>query len=342
MSKTRTRLTDIARHAGVSTATVSRVINETGQVSDDTRHRVLVAIDSLGYERPSHERAHGSRTVGIIVPELTNPVFAAFTHAMELELSRAGTLPLVCTQTPGGTSEEDYVNELVARGVAGIVFISGRHANYRGDLTRYHHLSERHIPFVTINGARKEISAPDFSTADNIGIHAAVNHLVNLGHRNIALLGGYSHIIPAERKVNAFCQAMKEFLDITDPVIVETFYTYEAAAAATKQLATQGVTGIICGSDLQALGAIRTLHSLGLSIPGDISVIGFDDTMLMAHMSPPLTTIRQPIAAITTAAVRALFNQINDANSAVGHFEYTPDLIVRGSTGIAPAHQHSI
>lgn len=336
MTKNRTRMSDIAALAGVSTATVSRVINGTGQVSGETRHRVLVAIDSLGYERPSTDHPSGATLIGIVVPELINPVFASFAHALQLEIARAGGLPLLCTQTPGGTSEADYLHALLERGINGMVFVSGRHADHRGDLVRYAELRDRSIPFVTVNGAREGVDAPDFSTGDALGIHDAVHHLVALGHSRIALLGGQSHIIPAERKVNAFRHVMAEALGDDQPIIVETFYTYEAAAAAMKTLISQGVTAVVCGSDIQALGAVRTAHLLGLSVPEDISVIGFDDTMLMAHVNPALTTVHQPVQAITAAAVQTLFTMLREGTWHTGHFEYTPHLIVRSSTGSAP------
>lgn len=335
MAKQRTRMTDIAAHAGVSTATVSRVVNGTGPVSDETRHRVLVAIDTLGYERPVSESSGSTPLIGVITPELVNPIFAMFAHSMQAEISRSGGIPLICSQTPGGTSEDDYVEMLVARGAAGIVFVSGRHADYRADISRYTRLAERGLPFVTVNGAREEIAAPDFSTGDGLGIRVAVHHLHELGHTRIALLGGQTHIVPAARKVDAFRAVMAEEFGVGDPIVVETFYTYEAAASATRALVERGVTAIVTGSDLQALGVIRTLHSTGLAVPDDVSVIGFDDSMLMAHLEPPLTTIRQPVSAITTAAVQALTSSIRDGERRTGAFVYTPDLIVRGSTGHA-------
>ncbi len=331
--KSRTRMSDIAEHAQVSVATVSRVVNGTGQVSDETRHRVLVAIDSLGYERPATMRAAEDSVIGIIVPELTNPVFATYAHFLQSEISRANRIPIICTQTPGSTSESDYVRTLVDHQVSGIVFVSGRHADLHGDIERYHRLIELTIPYVTINGTRDGVDAPDFSTDDAAGIGAAVKHLADHGHERIALLTGQSHLIPAQRKIAAFRTQMKSVLGQTDPRIIETFYTYEAGAAGAKELLAEGVTGIICASDLQALGAIRTAHSLGLDVPGDASIIGFDDTMLMAHTDPALTSVRQPIQAIARAAIQTLETQLKGASVQPGRFEYTPDLVVRASTG---------
>ena len=129
---------------------------------------------------------------------------------------------------------------------------------------------------------------------------------------------------------------MAQEFGITTPTIIETFYTYEAAASATHALIDAGITAIIAGSDLQAMGAIRTIQSRGLSVPGDISVIGFDDSFLIPHLSPALTTVRQPVQAISHSAVSSLFDAIHSQNPQQHQdFAFTPDLVVRSSTGHA-------
>ena len=190
---------------------------------------------------------------------------------------------------------------------------------------------------MTINGARAEIPAPDFSTGDAGGIRAAVTHLHELGHSRIALLTGRTHVVPALRKAEAFTQVMEELVGDHSPIIEETFYTYEAAAAHTNGLIERGVTAIVTGSDLQALGAIRTITSLGLSVPEDISVIGFDDSFLMSHLSPGLTTVHQPVPAIVAAAVRSLFEALATPDYTPEHADYvfSADLVVRATTARA-------
>ncbi len=231
MTKNRTSMADIAAHAGVSTATVSRVFNGVGQVSDETRRKVLTAIDELGYDRPAPERTPDTPTIGVIVPELTNPIFAAFAHHLQEEVARAGGIAMIRSQTPGATSEFDHLSSLLEHRVSGLIFVSGRHADLLADLGPYHEVVARSIPLVTINGARAEIPAPDFSTDDTLGIRAAVTHLHELGHSRIALLTGRTHIVPALRKAEAFTQVMEELVGDRSPIIEETFYTYEAAAA---------------------------------------------------------------------------------------------------------------
>ena len=337
MTKNRTSMADIAVHAGVSTATVSRVFNGVGQVSDETRRKVLTAIDELGYDRPAPERTPDTPTIGVIVPELTNPIFAAFAHHLQEEVARAGGIAMIRSQTPGATSEFDHLSSLLEHRVSGLIFVSGRHADLLADLGPYHEVVARSIPLVTINGARAEIPAPDFSTDDTLGIRAAVTHLHELGHSRIALLTGRTHIVPALRKAEAFTQVMEELVGDRSPIIEETFYTYEAAAAHTNGLIERGVTAIVTGSDLQALGAIRTITSLGLSVPEDISVIGFDDSFLMSHLSPGLTTVHQPVPAIVAAAVRNLFEALAtpDYNPKHADYVFSPDLVVRATTARA-------
>ena len=132
----RLTLADIAEQAGVSTATVSRVLNGKSNVADVTRRQVLVALDLLGYERPESLRQSSRGLVGLVVPELRNPIFPAFAQEIEQLLAASGHTPLLCTQTPGGTSEDEYIEMLVDRGVSGIVFVSGRHSDTSSDVTR--------------------------------------------------------------------------------------------------------------------------------------------------------------------------------------------------------------
>ena len=138
MTKNRTSMADIAAHAGVSTATVSLVFNGVGHVSEDTRRRVLTAIDELGYDRPPSEHTPSTPTIGVIVPELTNPIFASFAHHLQEEISRAGGIALIRTQTPGATSEFDHLSSLIDHRVDGLIFVSGRHADLLSDLSPYH------------------------------------------------------------------------------------------------------------------------------------------------------------------------------------------------------------
>ena len=177
----RITLSDIADQASVSTATVSRVLNGKSNVAEVTRRQVLVALDLLGYERPETLRQVSKGLVGLVIPELSNPIFPMFAQEIEQLLASSGHTPLLCTQTPGGTSEDEYIEMLVERGAAGIIFVSGRHADTSGDVTRYQRLRERGVPLVTINGNAPTIKAAAFATDDRAAARIAVEHLIKIG-----------------------------------------------------------------------------------------------------------------------------------------------------------------
>src|SRR5512138_2085889 len=162
------RLSDIAAQAKVSEATVSRVLNDKPGVSAETRQAVLTALDVLGYERPARLRKRSAGLVGLVIPELDNPIFPAFAQVIESVLAQAGYTPVLCTQTPGGVTEDEYVEMLLDRQVSGIVFVSGLHADTTADPARYRRLIERPLPIVLVNGYAETIEAPFVSCDDRL------------------------------------------------------------------------------------------------------------------------------------------------------------------------------
>ncbi|GAA1155342.1 LacI family DNA-binding transcriptional regulator [Ornithinicoccus hortensis] len=332
------RLADIASYAGVSEATVSRVLNDKPGVAAATRQAVITALDVLGYERPSRLRRSSAGLVGLVVPELTNPIFPAFAQAVETHLAAAGYTPVLCTQTPGGVHEDEYVQMLLDRGVASIVFISGYHADTRAEVDRYTKLRELGLPIVLVNGYREDIEAPFISHDDVAGVALGVSHLRQLGHSRIGLATGPARYVPVQRKIEGFRQAMSGVLaeaDLED-LVVTTMFSVEGGRSAGQQLVERGATAVVCGSDLMALGVVRAARQAGLEVPRDLSVVGSDDSQLIGFTDPPLTTVRQDVLGMSEAAVAAVLEEIGGA--APGHREYlfSPELVLRGSTGSAP------
>ncbi|SDF99994.1 transcriptional regulator, LacI family [Cellulosimicrobium cellulans] len=342
----RTRLSDLAAQAGVSTATVSRVLNGKPGVASETRQAVLAALDVLGYERPSTLRTRSAGLVGLVVPELTNPVFPAFAQTIESLLSEHGYTPLLCTQSPGGTTEDDYVDMLMDHAVDGIVFVSGLHADTQASHERYERLRSRGIPIVLVNGFAEGIDAPFVSPDDVASVELSVRHLVSLGHRSVGLAIGPDRFVPAQRKLASFAESLVRHGLVADEAeaaqhVVVTLYTVEGGQAAGGELIDSGHTAIVCGSDLMALGAIRAARSRGLRVPQDVSVLGYDDSPLIAFTDPPLTTVRQPVSAMAHAAVSALLTEIAGERAPRTELLFQPELIVRDSTGAAPARAAS-
>jgi alanine racemase len=336
----RARLSDIAQQAEVSEATVSRVLNDRPGVAPETRQAVLTALDVLGYERPARLRKRSAGLVGLVVPELENPIFPAFAQTIESALAPTGFTPVLCTQTAGGVTEDEYVEMLLDRQVSGIVFVSGLHADTAADHERYRALLARPLPIVMVNGYVPGIPAPFVSCDDREAAELAVAHLIALGHRRIGLITGPDRFIPVQRKLTGYKAAMRRLLGAGDAELDEltelSLFGVEGGEVAAARLLDRGVTGLVCGSDLMALGAIRAARQRGRSVPGDLSVVGYDDSPLIAFTDPPLTTMRQPVLSMAAAAVRALVDEIHGHGAPHSEYVFRPELVVRGSTAIAP------
>ena len=332
-------MSDIARQAQVSEATVSRVINDRRGVSLETRQAVLTALDVLGYERPERLRKRSAGLAGLIVPELDNPIFPAFAQVIESTLAQHGYTPVLCTQSPGGVTEDEYVEMMLDRQVSGIVFVSSLSADTAADPSRYRRLIERPLPIVLVNGYAETIEAPFVSCDDRLAGDLAVSHLVALGHRRIGMISGPNRFINTQRKLAGYRAALdREGLSSADLVSL-TLFGVEGGEVAADRLLEQGVTGIVCASDLMALGAIRAARRRGMSVPRDVSVIGFDDSPLIAFTDPPLTTLRQPVSSMAVAAVRCLVDEIDGHGSPHSEYLFRPELVVRESTAIAPTRR---
>jgi len=332
------RLADLAQHAGVSEATVSRVLNERPGVAPRTRQAVLTALDVLGYERPSKLRRSSAGLAGLVVPELTNPIFPAFAQAVETHLAAANYTPVLCTQVPGGMHEDDYVQMLLERGVASIIFISGLHADTKAGVERYTALRERGLPITLINGYRSDVEATFISSDDVAGMHLAVRHLRELGHTRIGLATGPPRYVPVQRKIRGYEEAMDELLPGREHLVQTTIFTVEGGVAAGRKLLEQGVTAVVCGSDLMALGVVRAVRQAGLRVPEDVSVIGSDDSQLIGFTDPPLTTVRQDVEAMSEAAVTAILEEMQGEEVVHREYLFAPELILRRSTGAAPGN----
>ncbi|MFD5424617.1 LacI family DNA-binding transcriptional regulator [Streptomyces sp. NPDC127084] len=323
------RLADLAAQSGVSEATVSRVLNAKPGVSAATRTRVLAALDILGYERPVRLRRRGDGLVGLVVPELTNPIFPAFAQVVEQALSGHGYTPLLCAKQPGGATEDELVEQLEESGVDGIVFLSGLHADTSADPARYAELAARKVPFVLVNGHNERISAAFVSADDQMAAAMAVRHLAELGHERIGLAVGPARYVPSRRKTEGFLATAGPG---AERYVRHTLFSVEGGHAAAAELIDAGCTGIVCGSDMMALGAIRAVRERGLDVPGDVSVVGYDDSPLIAFTDPPLTTVRQPVHAMASTAVGALLEEIRGNPVPTTEYLFQPELVVRGST----------
>src|SRR3954471_875686 len=203
------KLADVAKQAGVSEATVSRVLNGKPGISDATRAAVLTALDVIGYERPTHLRLRRARMVGLIVPELQNPIFPALAEVVAGALAQRGFNAVLCTRT-GSMSEAEYVEMLLERQVSGMVFAGGQYAEADAPHEHYLRLLQLRLPVVLVNAAADHLDFPRVSTDDAVAMEQAYAHLSYLGHERIGLILGPPDHVPSRRKLEAFERATQE------------------------------------------------------------------------------------------------------------------------------------
>ena len=282
-------------------------------------------MTELGYDREKFQQRTG--VVGVIVPELSNPSFPAFAESLG-QLFQPLHRSVIVAAGPLGADEPSCIATLLDLGVDGVVSISGAAADAEADLTPYLRLAEAGIPTIFINGHTTELAAAFVNCSSTESIASPVAHLKSLGHERIGLAVGPARFLPTRLKSSAFLE-----LGFGKDSIERTIFTPEGGQVAAAKLLDAGHTAIICGSDLMALGVIREAHSRGLRVPEDLSVIGFDDSPLMAFTEPALTTVRQPVRAMCEAAVSGLVRAM-DGNTPDGtELVFRPDLIIRQSTG---------
>ena len=335
----RVKLTDVAAAAGVHAGTASRALNPATreQVSRETSRRVLQAAQRLGYV--PNTLARGLRTarsyiVGMVVPDITNPLFPPMVRGAEQVLSGAGyTLVLTDTDNDAGT-ERRQVEQLRARGADGFVIATARWEDPLLD-----EIAAAGTPSVLVNRYTASRALPYVGGDERTGIRLAVEHLVGIGHRRIVYIAGPQDTSTGRERAGAFRQAVRAhgLASRRRLVTVAAAYSEAAGEAATHRLldATTDFTAIMTGNDLIALGVLSVLAERGIRCPDDVSVVGFNDLPMVDKLSPSLTTVRLPLHAIGATAARILLAQMEDGptDGALAQSLLGVELAVRGSTG---------
>ncbi|PRY46282.1 LacI family DNA-binding transcriptional regulator [Umezawaea tangerina] len=340
-------LSEIARAAGVSISTVSRVLNRRAGVNEETRQRVLAVLTEMPYTPRGLGALQRTGVIGLLVPELSNPVFPAFAEALETRAARLGYSSLLCNTRAIGTAamgEEEYVRMLLARGVEGMVFVSPEITNVEVPLGQaprpsyYAKLLADGVHMVFLNGATPALDVPDVTVDEQLAGYTATRHLVELGHRRVGFVSGPSRSLPSRLKRAGWAAALEEASLPAESEFVAhgPFGPQGGAAAAGVLLDSVRPTAVICSSDHMAFGVLREARLRGLSVPEDLSIVGFDDIPLASFCSPALTTLAQPIEEMAAAAVDELVNRLDPDRKRRGSGNYTrvfrPRLVVREST----------
>ncbi len=333
---TSTTIVDVAREAGVSHSTVSRVLNGRPSIKPETRTRVLAALERLGYAPNLSARSlAGGRlgVVGIVVLDLESSYITQVVRGVDAALADAGWDLMLCTTHRREQRETSYVSRLSVGLVDGLlVLLPKRSDEYAEDL------ASRSFPFVLVDHSGSPL-ANSIVAANHTGGVQAIEHLASLGHRRIGVITGDLDTDAGRDRLEGSRSAI-ERLDLdTDPaLVVDGDFLEDGGYDGTKVLLglEYPPTALLTGSDTAAFGALRAIADAGLVVPGDISVIGFDDIPEAALATPQLTTVRQPLVEMGRRAVEMLLAVIDDPSRPVAHVEYPTDVVVRRSTAPWP------
>lgn len=323
---------DVARAAGVSTATVSHVINKTRFVSDEITARVQRAIEECRYYPNAAARSLASgrsRILGLIISDITNPFFPELVKAIEAEAFEQG-YDVVLSNTnyePERTSH--YVQRFIERKVAGVALMTSEM-----DKSLVEELARRKVSVVFLDSGEAGLHMSNLRVAYDAGIKQAILHLVELGHRNIAFISGPTHLRSARRRLEAFRCTMQAVLpEVEERIYYGNFKVDGGKSSATDILAAKNLpTAVIAANDLTAFGAISEFRRAGLSVPRDISVIGFDDIDFASLTEPGLTTVNLPRRELGRLAVEALLTTLSSPTRHGVELIIPTRLVVRQST----------
>jgi LacI family transcriptional regulator len=324
-------IVDVAREAECSINTVSRALNSMPGVSRETRDRVVAAAERLGYipnrlARSLHRRT--SRMLGLIVTDCTDPFYARLIRAVEDTAAEEGYGVILCNSAEADEREARAIKLMLESRVDGLLITPVQGASSHIELLKS-------IPFVLLGRRFAQLETSYVSTDNEVGAYQATAHLLSLGHRRVAHVTGRPEISSVAERTEGFSRALKE-LGLEGQVIFGLDRDLQGGQLAAQQLLTAAnpPTAVFVYNDLMALGILHTARDLGVKIPEELSVVGFDNIELAAYFDVPLTTVAQPIAEIGCQGTTALLKLLDGSGPAGIQRLLPPQLIVRASTAV--------
>lgn len=332
----RPTLRDVADAAGVHAATASRALNPDtrGLVNAETARRVLRAAETLGYHPNPIARSlktAKSRTIGVVIPDLTNPLFPPIVRGIEDVLDQAGYSALIANTDSDPAREQAQVASLRSRQVEGLIVATALldHPLLRG-------LHREGVKMVLVNRRVDDVEVPSVCPDDAAGIRLAVKHLAGLGHRRILHLAGPQTTSTGLARARAFQVAVREQGLVDDPArVVACDYWSEAEGAKVLSRVLDDevdFTAVVAGNDLIALGCYDVFAERGIDCPADVSVVGFNGMPFLDKLRPPLTTVAVAHHQIGQEAARMLLESFTETDRPARSVLLSPTLVIRGST----------
>lgn len=324
---------DLAKVAGVSPSTVSRALNDSPLISLETKRRIQRLAEELGYERNELARGlvKGSfGALGLIVPDIINPFFAEITKGVEEVARSRGFGVVLCTTEGEEAREADYVQLLRRKRVDGLII-----ASVTLDDPCLANLQRSKVPFVLVSRLSQRVKAPYVVVDDRKGGRLAVEHLVSLGHEKIAFVGGPANVYSSRERMHAYRQVLRERgLPCRREWIIFSAFTQQAGREAGRRLLScpDRPTAIFAANDLIALGIMEAAEELGLSIPEDLSLVGYNNIAYAGLPRIQLTTVAQPMRDMGRIAARYVLDVVEGKETAFLEAILAPQLIVRRTT----------
>lgn len=329
-----TTMADVARVAGVSTATVSHVLNQSRKISPATEKKVTDAIAELGYIPDLYARSlrtGASGIVGIAMSAISNPHFAPVVQELERRLSALGKSIILADTHDDPDTESDAVRELLARRVDGLVLAPSGSAQATIDLAHRHK-----TPLVIVDRVDERYDCDQVGVENVKSVQHITTHLLQLGHTRIGMVSGLAGISTSDERVRGFVQAHNATGTPLDPALIASGQSNLAGAqeSATSLLQLQEPpTALVTGNNAMTIGALRALKNLGLSVPTDIALVCFDDFEWADLFDPKLSALAQPVEEIASRAVEMLTTRSHDASTAPRHETLQPTFMHRTSCG---------
>lgn len=329
----KTTIYDIAKAAGVSIATVSKVINGTGRISTDTRERITEIMQELDYQPSvvaSALTGKSTFTIGLLIPDLANPFFAEIARSVEDRGHELGFNLVMCSTDNNSRKEAGYITLLRQKRVDGIIIATG--TSIDGLLSG---LADYNIPLALISRDIPSIDADSVRADDDSGAYQAVAHLTGLGHRHIAVIAEDLELMTTKERVRGYRRALEDAgIPYTDDLVSVSNSSAEAGKKRTLELmgSDHPPTAIVAFNDLLAIGVVQAAKELRLSIPWDLSVISFDNTVLAGIVDPPLTSVAVPIQQMGRQIMDMLIEVVRGEKRDNQRIVLKPELIIRQST----------
>jgi LacI family transcriptional regulator len=333
LAKLKVSIRDVAARAGVSTATVSHVVNGTRGSKPETRQRVLTAIQELGYSQNQAGRdlARGrSSLLGLIISDIRNPFFPEVTAAFQEQALLNNMDALVMNTNYDAHRTLNSVKRLLGLQVPGVAILTSQI-----DPAVVSMLADHRIAAVYLDLGRVDASISNIVLDYEHGIDEVLEHLTKLGHRRISYIGGPLHLASAQRRKNAFLERAIQ-MKLEAPATIDSDFTVKGGYFACSKLLTGKVpTAIVAGNDLTAIGVLHRAYDGGLRVPEDLSLVGFDDILFAEYTQPALTTVSVPRVEIGRVAFQALWSMMADPMRTGREYRVGTKLIARQTTAVA-------